>query len=344
MKVLAITNMLPTSACPSQGTFIERQLVSLKPLVDMQVLHIDRVQSGRRAYSDVRPRLRQAIADGRPDLIHVMYGGALALLVAMAAQRLPLVVSFCGSDLLGDPQRSWKRRGVGRATVWASKLAALRADAVIAKSRQLAARVPALVSPDKIHVIPNGVDLNRFRPLDTSVCRRQLGWAEDEFQVLFTGDPANETKRFADARNAVECVRARGVPARLKLMRGVSHDQVPVWLNAAHSVLLCSLHEGSPNIVKESLACECPVVSTDVGDVAERIEGIDGCYLSDRNTQSLADCLEAVFRRGVRLSCRHKIASIALSVVADRIFSIYRNMCQRRGCTRTQLTNLGRSA
>src|SRR5579863_10086934 len=127
--------MLPTIDSPSQGTFIQSQLQSLKPLVDTQVLHIPRVQSGRSAYSQVRTRLHRVITEGRPDLIHVMYGGVLALLVATASEKLPLVVSFCGSDLLGDPQRSWKRREMGRLTVWASKLAALRADAIITKSR-----------------------------------------------------------------------------------------------------------------------------------------------------------------------------------------------------------------
>jgi glycosyltransferase involved in cell wall biosynthesis len=323
--------MLPTRERPSQGTFVERQIESLRSRVEMQVLHIERVESGRGAYLPARARLRHAISDGKPDVVHVMYGGALAFLAASAVGKLPFVVSICGSDLLGNPQRSWKERGIGRATVWASKIAALRADAVIAKSRQLAASMPAVVAPGKIHVIPNGVDLDRFRPLDASSCRRQLGWAEDEFHVLFTGDPASETKRFVDARNAVECVSARGISARLQLMRDVPHDQVPVWLNAAHVMVLCSVHEGSPNIVKESLGCECPVVSTDVGDVAERIEGIEGCFLSERNSQSLADCLEGVFRRGARLNCRHKIASIALGAIADRVVSIYRSVCPGQG-------------
>ena len=343
MRVLAVTNMLPTVDSPAQGTFIESQLQSLRALVDTRVLHIQRVQTGRRAYFEVRARLRQAIAEAQPDLIHVMYGGALALLVATAAEKLPVVISFCGSDLLGYPQRSWKGRGFGRLTVLASKLAALRADAIITKSRQLASRVPTLVPRDKIYIIPNGVDLDRFRPLDSTLCRTQLGWEEAEFHVLFTGDPASETKRYADAVNAVECLRTRGVPVRLHLMRGKAHDQVPVWLNAAHVLLLCSLHEGSPNIVKESLACECPVVSTDVGDVAERIQGIEGCYLSRRNTQSLADCLEAVFRNGSRLHCRHKIASLTLGATAEQVLAVYHSVCQR-SLTRAQLRSVDHPA
>src|SRR5437764_1376704 len=126
MKVLAVTNMYPTATCPAQGTFVERQVESLRPLVNIELLHIDRMESGRGEYSRLAARLRRRISETRPDVIHVMYGGALALLAATAIQKLPFVLSVCGSDLLGDPQRSWRRRVFGRATVWATKIAALR--------------------------------------------------------------------------------------------------------------------------------------------------------------------------------------------------------------------------
>ena len=339
MKVLAITNMYPTSAFPAHGTFVRSQVESLRPLVDVEVLHIDRAALGRGAYFKVPAAVGRAVSAVNPDLIHVMNGGALALFSASAARHLPFVVSFCGSDLLGDPQRSWKRRASGRATVWASKVAALRADAIIAKSKQLAAKLPNIVSAKKIHIIPNGVDFDRFRPLDRAECRRRLGWREDEFQVLFTGNPASETKRFHDASAAVECIRARGVAAQLQLMRGVQHEEVPLWLNAADVLLLCSLHEGSPNIIKESLACECPVVATDVGDVAERIEAIDGCWLCQRSTQSLADGLQAVQRRGARIQSRDKIASLGLAAIAQRVVGVYREVAKNpRGQGRNQLS------
>ena len=326
MKVLVITNMLPTPSSRSQGTFVRSQIESLRSRVEIDVLHIERVERGRRIYARAAARVRKAIQEGRPDVIHVMYGGALALLSAAAAGNTPLIVSICGSDLLGDPQPVWRQRVAGRLTVWASIIAALRADAVIAKSKQLADRMPRVISRRKIHVVPNGVDFDHFRPLDTAECRRILGWSEDEFHVLFTGAPGNGIKRFRDAQDAVECVRARGVPARLQLMRNIPYEQVPIWINAAHVMMLCSIHEGSPNIVKESLACEYPVISTDVADVAERIEGIEGCHLSSGNKTDLANCLEAVFQRGRRLECRNKISSIALDMIADRIVAIYRSV------------------
>ena len=140
MKVLAVTNMYPTATCPAQGTFVERQIESLRPLVDIKLLHIDRMESGRGEYSHLRARMHRAISETGPDVVHVMYGGALAVLAATATHKVPFVLSVCGSDLLGDPQRSWKRRVFGRATVWATKVAALRADSNIAKSQQLASR------------------------------------------------------------------------------------------------------------------------------------------------------------------------------------------------------------
>jgi glycosyltransferase involved in cell wall biosynthesis len=337
MKVLAVTNMYPTDASPAHGTFVRSQVESLRSLVDIEVLHIDRASLGKSAYFSVRRQVRQAISAINPDIVHVMNGGALAFFTATAVRHTPLVISFCGSDLLGDPQLSWKRRIVGRATVLASKAAAMRADAIIAESKQLAAQVPPAVAADKVHVIPNGVDFNQFRPLDRGECQSRLGWNPDEFQVLFTGNPDSETKRFKDATKAVECARARGIPARLQLMRGVRHDEVPLWLNAADVLLLSSVHEGSPNIVKESLACECPVVSTDVGDVAERIEGITGCYLCSRDVESLTDGLDAVHRRGARLRCRSQIAPISTDAIAKRVESVYRGIAEFGGYARKEL-------
>jgi glycosyltransferase involved in cell wall biosynthesis len=344
MKVLVVTNMYPTGKSPAQGTFVASQVDSLRPLVDVKVVHIDRVETGSGVYFGVPVRVRRVTSEWRPDVIHVMNGGALALITIASVGSLPVVISFCGSDLLGDPQRGWKRRAVGQATVWASRAAALRAAAIIAKSRQLASRVPTGVRPCKIHVIPNGVDLNRFRPMNGPECRSSLGWSKDEFHILFSGNPESETKRYRDAVAAAECLRGRDIPARVQLMRGLSHDQVPIWLNAADALLLCSVHEGSPNIVKESLACGCPVVSTDVGDVAERIDGIAGCYLCERNAESMAESLQAVYQRRIRLDCRDKISSMSVAAIAKRVASVYEEVFELRTYTRNQFRSDGRSA
>ena len=68
-------------------------------------------------------------------------------------------------------------------------------------------------------------------------------------------------------------------------------------MNAADAVLLTSLHEGSPNAVKEAMACDVPVVAVDVGDVRERIGDADGCYVAAATPEALADKLLLVVGR-----------------------------------------------
>jgi glycosyltransferase involved in cell wall biosynthesis len=113
-------------------------------------------------------------------------------------------------------------------------------------------------------------------------------------------------------------------------MHGVCHQDVPVWLNAADVLLLCSRHEGSPNIVKEALACACPVVSVDVGDVAERIGGVTGCYLSAPQPAALAEKLRAVHKRSERIQTGRVMHELSLESVARRILSVYRLAAARR--------------
>ena len=99
-------------------------------------------------------------------------------------------------------------------------------------------------------------------------------------------------KRFVLAETAVELLNEGGRDVELHALAGVPHEEVPPWLNAANVVVLTSRDEGSPNAVKEALACDVAVVSVDVGDVRERIESIDGCYIAEEpSPQGVAGAL-----------------------------------------------------
>src|SRR5439155_17115093 len=112
------------------------------------------------------------------------------------------------------------------------------------------------------------------------------------YVVLFFGG-SWPSKRPELAAAAVEHLARRGVDAELFFVDSVPHDRVPTYINAANAVLLTSVTEGSPNIVKEALACEVAVVSVDVGDVSERLAGIDGCFIAKADPAALGDCLFA---------------------------------------------------
>jgi len=259
-----------------------------------------------------------------------MYGGILAGITTRACSQKPVVVSYCGSDLFGEGGvGSLLRRAVGAYRVHASHQAARRAAAVIVKSAGLAKALPADVDPKKLFIVPNGIDMERFRPLDRQECRARVGWCDDRFHVLFTNGNGDPRKRIELARAAVEALRRRGVATQLNPIPRVSHADVPIWMNAADAVILTSIHEGSPNAIKEALACNRPIVSVDVGDVRERIEGVAGCYLVTANPDAVADGLYSVYTGPRTVMGRPQMGELSLEAVTAKLIRIYESVLTR---------------
>lgn len=324
MKILAVTNMYPTPERPFFGTFIEQQVKGLREAgVEVEVLYADRRREGVRVYWTLRRAIREKMDRRAPDLVHVMYGGVMAKQVTREVRTRPVIVSFCGSDLLGENLPGLFRKMMVAAGVRASRLAAIKAAGIVVKSRNLYDALPKHIERDRIRVISNGIDLNRFRPMDSRSCQKQLGWDPDRFHVLFPANTGTPRKRLWLAQAALEKAEERGVACQLHLLQGVPHEDVPVWINASDVVLLTSEHEGSPNVIKESLACDVPVVSVDVGDVAERIEGIEGCFIAGAKPEDLADRLGRVWKGKRRVQGRSRISELSLERVSERLLSFY---------------------
>jgi glycosyltransferase involved in cell wall biosynthesis len=324
LRILAVTNMYPSADAPALGVYIEQQIKGLGQIgLNVDVMVVDRLARGMSCYLGLGRKVQARIVSCQPDLVHVMYGGVMADVVTRAVGDVPTVVSFCGSDLLGELLSGPIRKFVSRYGVMASHKAAGRATGIIVKSENLRDALPNHVDPSKVRIIPNGIDLERFRPLSQETCRARLGWDADRFHVLFPTNGGDPVKRPDLARSAIDRVIRSGIPAELHYLCGVAHDEVPVWLNASHSLLLTSLHEGSPNIVKEALACDVPIVSVDVGDVRERIQGIDGCYIALAEASDLATKLSLVYASPRRVSGRVKMHALSLERVAQRLKELY---------------------
>jgi glycosyltransferase involved in cell wall biosynthesis len=107
----------------------------------------------------------------------------------------------------------------------------------------------------------------------------------------------------------------------------VPHDDIPVYMNACDALVFTSMQEGSPNVVKEALACNLPVVSVDVGDVSERLRGVDNCELcADERPETIAAALERVFRRGGRCDGRRAVLPLAEDLMTQRVIALYRSV------------------
>jgi glycosyltransferase involved in cell wall biosynthesis len=267
-----------------------------------------------RAWVDVRRRLKS----GRYDLVHAQFGqSALAALPC----PLPLVVTLRGDDLLGAlHDTEGHMTSTGRLLSWVTRFATRRADAVIVVAEHMKAKLDSGVQAD---VIPSGLNLELFRPMPQPEARRATDFPADKKLVLFVGAPDLARKRYGLAREAVNLV-AQRMPIELVLGWGVPHTEMPVLMNACDALIFTSLQEGSPNAVKEALACNLPVVSVPVGDVAERLRGIAGCELCpDDRPETLATALERVLHRGTRTTSRQSVSHLDERLIADRVIGVY---------------------
>jgi teichuronic acid biosynthesis glycosyltransferase TuaC len=324
MRILAITNMYPSPAFPGRGVFVQEQVRGLGMLgLDVRVLFVDRRQEGPLAYYRMQNRIRSAVASFDPHVLHVMYGGVMADRVLRDPHARPVAVTFHGSDLLGENLSGWTRKIIARYGVHCSRRAARSADGVIVVARHLVRVLNGTVPQDKVRIIPCGIDLERFKPMDSLRCKQTLGWRSDSFHVLFASSNGDPVKRPWLAKAAVARMSHAKRAPELHYLTGIPNPDVPLWLNASDVLLLTSQHEGSPTVVKEALACGLPVVSVDVGDVAERIEGIAGCHLARAEPEELASRLHLVRQRAQRLECPAQLDELSILTVGQRLKQCY---------------------
>jgi glycosyltransferase involved in cell wall biosynthesis len=314
----------PVSDDDSVGRFVKEQLDTVQAAgVDVRLMHVDRTRQGRGVYRGLGPQIARAIAEHEPTIVHAMYGGVTAGIIVREIGETRFVVSFCGNDLLGEGETKLSRRLVERYAIACSRRAARRADHVIVKSQPLRDALPPDVPEDRISLLPNGVDLTRFAPSDPAAARAELGWSDARRHVLFPAGTTRPEKRYWLARAAVDVLNASAdEEVELHVLFDVPPRAVPTWLNASDALILTSTHEGSPNAVKEALASNVPVVSTDVGDVSERISGVTGCVVADPTPEALAEGLRRAFAAG-RVNGREAVRMLALDRVAERLKAIY---------------------
>lgn len=332
MRVLAVTNLYPTAQSPASGVFIAQQIDGLRSRgIEVEVMFVDRRREGPQVYYQMGKQLRNKVADFVPDLIHVMYGGVMAAEVVKQRALPPAIVTFHGSDLLGENLSGVWRKLVSRYGVYCSIRAGQRAQGIIVVARHLLKALDRRISPEKIRVIPCGIDLERFKPLDRRQCQEQVGWRPSDFHVLFVSSSGDPVKRPDLARAAAAYLERKRGAVQFHVLSGVPNGQVPVWLNASDVLLVTSKHEGSPTIVKEALACGLPIVSVSVGDIAERIAEVRGCYLAESDTRDLGEKLDLVYQRRERLDCRDKLQSLSREAIAASLEEFYAEVLRRRG-------------
>ena len=312
MRVLVLTNMFP-SRTPGYGVFVQDQVDDLRSLgIGVDVIFLDGAKS-RFAYARGAARLHRALEEGAFDLVHAHYG--LTGAIALTQRRLPVVTTFHGSDASGHIR--WQQA--------VSRLVARRTTPVFV-STQLA---EAVGLPDAV-VIPAAVDLDTFQPRDGIAARRLLGWDEQAPYALFPASRAVRSKR-ADLFDAAIDAAREFVPNLLSAsLEGVSRSQVALAMNAADVTVMTSDYEGSPVVVKESLACLTPVVSVRVGDNDMLLQGLPGCAVTERDPARIAEAVVAALDRPPEPRLRERVVPFGRRELAHRIVALYEAVAIRR--------------
>ncbi len=324
MKILIVGNNKPGHFAP----FVEEQARALQQQ-GCEVVFFGVQGKGIMGYLRCLPALRRAIQQHQPDLIHAHYG--LSGLLANLQRRVPVVTSYHGSDI--------NKPNILRFSKIAMRLSAHN---IFVSQRN----VILVLSPNSLityrlkkryTLLPCGVNLPRpWSEMQTQRVEQLTlnQWVQEKLQldakhVLFAGAFDNAVKDASLAKAAIHELESKGVKVELIELKGYNRDQVNALMYNCDTLLMTSKTEGSPQVIKEAMACGCPIVSVDVGDVAERLSGVEGCYVvSSREPAAIAEALQQALAFSGKTNGRQRILEMGLSntQVAKRLMAIYKQL------------------
>jgi glycosyltransferase involved in cell wall biosynthesis len=296
-----------TPIVKSQGESLKRNGVDLD--------YFTIVGKGTKGYLRNIPRLKSFLKNKNYDLIHSHY--SLSSIVASLSSKLPMVVSLMG----GDTQMNFFWKSIIRVFY------RFRWKITIVKSTSM----KKSISLNNAVVIPNGVDFRIFKPIEKDIAKIKVSF-NNKKHIIFVGNPARPEKNYTLAKRAVEII--NNVNIELNAVLNVDQNIIPYYMNAADILLLTSLREGSPNVIKEAMVCNCPIVSTDVGDVKWVIGDTEGCYVCSFDPQQAAQkirlALEFSNKYG-RTKGRERIIELGLDsvTIAHKIINVYHEVLEK---------------
>lgn len=297
MKVLFISKAIQENKA---SPIVIKQLESLKE-IGVELDHFI-IQGGKTGYLKCFFELRRLKNKYDAFHAHFSYVG----LIASLARIKPLVVSFMGSDV----SRSKVDWLISKFVSFCSHVSIFKSQA----SKDFLGRV-------KGHVIPNGVDVDFFKPLGQEVCREKIGLKMDEKIILFAANPSRPEKNFELTKKAVESL-SDDMRSTLISLKNVDFELMPYYYNAADVVVLSSKYEGSPNVIKEAMSCNRPVVTTDVGDVSN-YRDVDGVFISTDHYLDFAQSIKKALSVDNCQGRNYIITNLSKEKIAKQLNDIY---------------------
>lgn len=304
MKILIVASFNKGRFAP----FILEQADALKK-IGCEIEFFGLQGKGLQGYLKNLPSLRRRIKVLQPDIIHAHYG--LSGLFANLQRRVPVVTTYHGSDINNFNALRFSKFAM-----------CLSAWNVFVSEKTL-----AIAKPKKnFSLLPCGIDLTELQLTEKQQARQKMGLLVDKKYVLFAGAFDNAVKNAPLAKESVTLLSDENV--KLIELKGYTREEVTLLMCASDVILMTSFTEGSPQVIKEALVCGLPIVSVDVGDVKELIDGVEGCYLVDREPNSIAESIKLAFAFSGKTLGRDVIVEKKLvnNYIATRILEVYRRV------------------
>lgn len=331
MKVLVVTNMYPTLQSSFYGIFVKEQVESLrKEGIDVDVVFINGKENRLNYFASVITLLK-VLRSSRYDIIHAHHTYCIypiSIVKVLTGTKTPLILTFHEGEVHKTKEIRTNDTDFIRRFVFSKriKIFALKmVDLVITVQEEL---IKALNFNGKYVVLPCGVDLEMFRPMEKKGCRKRFNLPLGEKIVFFPASSENRQKGFDILKEAVLLLGRENV----HLLKGgnIEHRDMPYYMCASDVVVQPSLLEASPMTLKEAMAVNTPVVFTDVGDTKLTVGNAKGCFLCQRTPKDVSAKLEMAFRCNGNSDGRNRIIELGLelSEVAKRILKVYENILQ----------------
>lgn len=282
--------------------FIHEQIESVKSIYEIEYDVFLVKGKGIKGYLKNIPYLRKKINNYSPDIVHAHFG--LSGLVACLQRKRP-VITFHGSEAY-IPY-------VGRISNIAGRLSAYN----IYVGEKIRKRIKGHKNGS---IVPCGINLDTFYPIEMKIAREKLNFDFNKKYILFSSSFSNTVKNSPLAFSAVNML---NINCEFIELKNKSREEVNLMVNACNLLLLTSTSEGSPQVIKEAMACNCPIVATDVGDIKEVIGKTKGCYITSFDPVDVADKIQQALNFGKRTDGREKILRFDNKIIAKQIFDIY---------------------
>lgn len=324
MRVLIMTAIYPTPENPAFGSFVRTQAEALRRAgISVEVL----VLAGKNRkliYPKGALQLRNLLRWGSFDLVHAHYG--FVGMVARTQWKVPVVVTYHGDDLLGTVLEDGKKARWSALVVAAGKKLAQHVDAAIVQTEEMAAKL----TKSNVFVIPHEVDFEIFHPTERMEARAILGLKADRKYLLFAANPQIPVKRFTLAKAVADWLARRDPSIELLVVSRETQERLALYMSACDVLVFPSYQEGSPNIVKQAMACNLPIVATDVGDVRQVIGKTRGCHISNPTVTEFASRIMEIVSAPRRTDGRERIRHLDSSTVSERIIEVYERVLRNR--------------